>query len=85
MSVDLAIGGVAILPQQQHLRIRTGEIAEHGQDRARTWVPQYLELADRAVGIANLVDVEVDHPSRINPLARDLCVARRQSSSPRSL
>ena len=51
--VDESARGVAVLLDQQELRIVAGRIGEKRHDRARAGMPHDLELGRRSVGKAN--------------------------------
>ena len=44
--VQITLGSVPILPDQEDLGIFSGWIAEKGDHRARAWMPNHLELAN---------------------------------------
>src|SRR5262249_54870226 len=69
--VEKLLGGVTVLPQQQQLRIVAGRIAEKRNHRARTRMTNHVELANRPIGKANGVGVQLDDSTGVRATAAD--------------
>ena len=78
--VQVALGGIPILADQQDLRIVTRRVAEKRHDGARSRVADHLQLANRAVRKAHRVNVEVDDPARVHPTRRDYAHCRSSAT-----
>src|ERR1039458_625338 len=58
--IECPARGVAVLLEEQHLRICAPEIAHERNDRTRPGVPNDFELAGGSIREAHLVDIETD-------------------------
>ena len=64
--------GVAVLLDQQQLRIGTARVAQERHDRARPRMTHHLQLPLGTVGKAHRVDVEIDDAPRVGAAGADL-------------
>src|ERR1051326_346126 len=87
--VEVLLGGVSILLQEQDLRIVARRIAQERDDRARARMAHDVQLADRAIGKANPIPIDGDDLTRVLPLfvnepwSDARCVAAHTSGWPR--
>ncbi len=70
--VEVALGGVPVLPNEQELRVVSGRVAQKGDDGTGTGMPHHLELSFAAVREANAIDVEIDDATGVHPPAPQL-------------
>ena len=69
--VKIAVGGVPVLANQQHLRVRIEQAAHKGQDGRGTGMPDHLELALSSIREPNRVHTQPNDPTVVNGLAVD--------------